>query len=418
MPMNRRFFLNCTLTAAGAPLIEAAPQPATSEVVRGLKPMTSGSVPISDQERESRIEKARRLMVDNKIGAIVLEPGTSMMYFTGTRWGRSERTFALVIPARGELAFVVPGFEEGRAREVIRFTKDIRVWQEDESPYARMVEVLRDRGVRSGRIGFEESVRFFVFDGVRKRAPSHECVSADPVTAGCRMIKSPAELALLKRANEITVAAIKASAATLRDGMLQTEFSSNLQASFRALGAPGGGLVLFGKYTASPHGTIEPQKLHEGDFVLVDAGCSLMGYEADVTRTFPFGKPSDKQRQIWNLERKAQDAALAAAKPGVTCESIDAAARKVITDAGFGPDYKLPGLPHRTGHGIGMDGHEWTNLVRGNKTRLEPGMCFSDEPTIAIPGEFGVRLEDCFHVTEDGAMMFTLRSPSIDEPFA
>ena len=411
--------MTSTLAATAAPLLVAAPQQrGTSEFLRNLKPMTSGVAPISDQERESRIEKARRLMVENKIGAIVFEPGTSMMYFTGTRWGRSERTFALVIPARGELAFVVPGFEEGRAREVVRFTKDIRIWQEDESPYDRIVEVLRDRGIRAGRIGFEETVRFFVFDGIRKSEPSYECVSADVVTAGCRMIKSPAELALLKRANEITLAAIKATSVTLRDGMMHTEFSSNLQAAFRALGAPGGGLVLFGNYTASPHGSIEPQKLRDGDLVLVDAGCGLEGYQADITRTFPFGKPSDKQRQIWSLERKAQDAALAAAKPGMTCESVDAAARKVITDAGFGPNYKLPGLPHRTGHGIGMDGHEWTNLVRGNRTRLQPGMCFSDEPTIAIPGEFGVRLEDCFYVTEDGAKMFTPQSASIDEPFS
>jgi Xaa-Pro dipeptidase len=402
--------------AAAAPLLRAGES--IGEVVRGLKPMTAGVVPISDRERESRIENARRLMAENKIDAIVIEPGTSMLYFTGTRWGRSERTFAMVLPARGEPAYVVPAFEEGRAREVIRFSRDVRVWQEDESPYARIVEVLRDRGIQAGRIGFEETVRFFVFDGVRKAGPAYECVSADPVTAGCRIIKSPAEIALLKRSNEITLAAIKAAAGTLRDGMMQTEFSANLQAAFRALGAPAGGLILFGKYTASPHGTIEPQRLREGDFVLVDAGCSLEGYVADITRTWVFGKPGDRQRKIWELERKAQDAALAAARPGATCESVDAAARKTIVDAGFGPDYKLPGLPHRTGHGIGMDGHEWTNLVRGNKARLQPGMCFSDEPTIAIPGEFGVRLEDCFYVTGDGAKMFTPQSASIDQPFA
>lgn len=373
--------------------------------------------PITDAERESRIEKARRLMVASKIDAVILEPGSSMTYFTGTRWGRSERTFALIMPVRGELAYVAPAFEEGRAREVIRFSKDLRVWQEDESPYARIVDVLRDRGIRSGRIGFEETVRFFIFDGIRKAAPAYECVSADPVTAGCRMIKSPAEIALLKRSNEIALAAIKSAAGTMRDGMMQGEFSANLSNAFRAAGAPGGGLVLFGKYSASPHGTIEPQKLREGDMVLVDAGCSVEGYVSDVTRSFVFGKPSDRQRKVWNLERKAQDAALAASRPGVACEAVDAAARKLITDAGFGPGYKLPGLPHRTGHGIGLDGHEWTNLARGNKTKMQAGMCFSDEPTIAIPGEFGVRLEDCFHVTEGGAQMFTPQSPSIDEPF-
>ena len=359
MSVNRRVFAGSAIASA-----IAAAQSRMSEITSKLKPMTSGVEPISVAEREQRIEKARRLMAANKIEAIIVEPGSSMIYFTGTRWGRSERTFAMVLPARGEPAFVAPAFEEGRAREVIRFSKDIRVWQEDESPYERIVEVLRDRGIRTGRIGFEETVRFFILDGIRKAGPAYECVSADPVTAGCRMIKSPAEIALMKRANEITLAAIAAAAPTAHDGMMQPEFSANLQAAFRALGAPGGGLVLFGKYTASPHGT-----------------------------------------------------ALAAAKPGATCESIDAVARKVITDAGFGPDYKLPGLPHRTGHGIGLDGHEWTNLVRGNKTRLQPGMCFSDEPTIAIPGEFGVRLEDCFYVTEDGAKMFTPQSPSIDQPF-
>lgn len=398
--MNRRQFAT---TVAAAPLLQAAPMPAT---------------PITDHEREARIEKARRLMAANKIAAIIIEPGSTMLYFTGTRWGRSERTFALVMPARGDLAFVVPAFEEGRAREVVRFTKDIRIWQEDDSPYARIVEILGDRGIRTGRLGFEETVRFFVFDGIRNAAPAYECVSADPVTAGCRMIKSPAELDLLKRANEITLAAIKTASSTVREGMMQSEFSANLQAAFRKLGAPGGGLVLFGKYTASPHGTTEPQRLREGDFVLVDAGCKVEGYEGDVTRTFVFGKPTDRQRKIWNLERKTQDAVLAAARPGVSCESLDAVARKIIADAGFGPDYKLPGLPHRTGHGIGLDGHEWTNLVRGNKTSLAPGMCFSDEPTIAIPGEFGIRLEDCFHVTGTGAEMFTPQSESIDHPFA
>ncbi len=413
MLLNRRAFALC----AASPLLESAEPPGIKDIIANLRPMTAGITPISSSEREARIEKARRLMAASKIEAVIIEPGTSMLYFTGTRWGRSERTFAMVLPVRGELAFVVPAFEEVRAREVIRFTKDVRVWQEDESPYRRIAEVLRDRGMRTGNIGFEETVRFFIADGVRKAAPAFSYVSADPVTAGCRMIKSPAELALLQRANEISLAAIKALAPTIHEGMAQTEFSANLGAAFRALGAPGGGLVLFGKYTASPHGTIEPQKLRDGDFVLVDAGCTLEGYEADVTRTFLLGKPSDRQRRIWDVERKAQDTALAAARPGVTCESIDAAARKVITDAGFGPDYKLPGLPHRTGHGIGMDGHEWPNLVRGNKTLLQPGMCFSDEPTIAIPGEFGVRLEDCFHVTEDGAEMFTPQSPSIDQPF-
>jgi Xaa-Pro dipeptidase len=242
-------------------------------------------------------------------------------------------------------------------------------------------------------------------------------VNARPVTAGCRKIKSAAEIALMQRANDITIAAYRAALATLREGMTQVDLRNNVTAAYRALGVQGNVAVSFGKYTAFPHGSIQPQKLQEGDFVLLDDGCSVDGYQSDVTRTVIFGKPTKRQRQIWALERKAQDAAFAAAKPGRSCESVDAAARKVITDFGFGPDYKVPGLPHRTGHGIGLVIHEWTYLVRGNKTPLAPGMCFSDEPMIAIYGEFGVRLEDCLYITEDGARFFTKQSPAIDQPF-
>ncbi|HSP06360.1 MAG TPA: Xaa-Pro peptidase family protein, partial [Acidobacteriota bacterium] len=293
---------------------------------------------------------------------------------------------------------------------------DIRTWEEDESPYRRVAQILQDRGIHTGRVGIEERTRFFLFDGVRKEAPGLEYVSADPVTAGCRMIKSPAEIALMQRANDITIAAYRATAAALREGMPQGEFTNNCTAAFAALGVDGGCFVSFGKYTAFPHGSREPQTLKEGDMILMDGGCEVEGYASDITRTFVFGKPTQRQRDVWELERKAQDAALAAAKVGVACEAVDAAARKVITDAGFGPDYKVPGLPHRTGHGIGLDGHEWTYLVRGNKTPLAPGMCFSDEPTIAIYGEFGIRLEDCMHITDQGAKMFTVQSPSIDHP--
>jgi Xaa-Pro dipeptidase len=382
-----------------------------------LRSMTEGVSPISDSERLARIEKAQRLMVENRIDAIYLESGSSLFYYTGVRWGNSERMFAAVIPARGELAWITPKFEEERARELIRFGKDIRAWEEDESPYKVVAQIFKDRGIRTGRIGLEERVRFFLFDGIRKEASHLEYTSADPVTVGCRVIKSPTEIALLQRANDIALAAFKAAAATLKEGMTQYEFGAQVSAAFRALGSSGSALIGFGKYTAFPHGSIQPQKLKEGDVVLMDGGCKVEGYESDITRTFVFGKPTQRQRDIWNLERKAQDAALAAAKPGATCESVDAAARKVITDAGFGPDYKVPGLPHRTGHGIGLDGHEWTNFVRGNKTKLQPGMCFSDEPMIAIYGEFGIRLEDCLYITEDGAKMFTKQSPSIDRPF-
>jgi Xaa-Pro dipeptidase len=244
-------------------------------------------------------------------------------------------------------------------------------------------------------------------------------VLATPVTAGCRMIKSATEIALMQRANDITIEAFKAAFAALADGMTQFEFQRNIRAAFDALGAPGGSAgAQFGQYTAFPHGSITPQRLREGDVVLVDGGCNIEGYQSDVTRTTVFGKPTRRQTDVWNLEKEAQTAAFKAAQVGATCESVDAAARKVITDAGFGPDYKVPGLPHRTGHGIGMDGHEWTNFVRGNTTKLAPGMCFSDEPMIAIYGEFGIRLEDCLYITETGPRFFTQQSPSIDRPFA
>ena len=381
--MTRRLF---AVTAA-AGMVRAAGTDEAPESIRRLKPMTGGIQLIAESEREARREKARRLMRENRIDAIVCGRGSSRFYFSGARGGPGQ---ILVLPARGEAA-------AGDA--------------------ASAVQVLKDRGAALGRIGIEERTEFHIFDSLGRALPGAELVSADPVTAGCRMIKSPAEIALLQRANDITIAAYRAAFAALREGMTQMDFSANIDAAYRALGVRGGAMAIFGKYTAYPHGSAQPQRLREGDMLLVDDGCEVEGYQSDVTRTTVFGKPSARQRQIWELERKAQDAALRAARPGATCESVDAAARQVITDFGFGPDYKLPGLPHRTGHGIGLDGHEWTYLVRGNKTRLEPGMCFSDEPTVAIPGEFGVRLEDCMYITGDGARLFTKQSPAIDQPF-
>ena len=401
-------------TAPGSDLMQ---QRETPEPIRKLKKMTDGVVPISLDERKARIAKAQRLMEQNKIDAIYIEPGTSMFYFTSMRWGMSERMFALVIPARGDIAWVCPKFEEERALELIKMGKDVRTWEEDESPYKRVVQILNDRGIKNGRVGIEERVRFFLFDGIRREAPKIEFVSATPITAGCRMFKSPAELALMQLANDITIVAYKATYDTMREGMPQREFEANCAAAFRALGVNGGIFCSFGKYTAFPHGSSTPQILKEGDMVLMDDGCTVEGYQSDITRTFVFGKPTQRQRDVWEIERKAQDAGFTAAKVGAPCEAVDRAARKVLTDAGFGPDYKTPGLPHRTGHGIGLDGHEWTYFVRGNKTPIQPGMCFSDEPTIVIYREFGIRLEDILYITEEGPKFFTKQSKSIDEPF-
>ena len=425
MCVDRREFLRLSAGVAGIAELSSREVKAMTDLniaqspdpIRQLRPLSGKVAPTTDDERRARIQKAQRLMIENKIDAIFLESGSSLFYFTGVRWGNSERMFAAVIPARGEMAWITPKFEEARARELIRFGQDIRAWEEDESPYQVVTGIFKDRGIRTGRIGLEERVRFFLFDGIRQAAKHLEFVSADPITVGCRVIKSPTELALMQHANDITLVAFKAAAATLQAGMTQFEFGANVRAAFSALGSSGSALIGFGQYTAFPHGSIQPQKLKEGDVVLMDGGCAVEGYQSDITRTFVFGKPTQRQRDIWNLERKAQDAAFAAAKPGATCEAVDAAARKVITDAGFGPDYKVPGLPHRTGHGIGLDGHEWTNFVRGNKTKLQPGMCFSDEPMIAIYGEFGIRLEDCLYITENGAKMFTPQSSSIDQPF-
>lgn len=401
--MNRRAFLVTAASGvAGAQQRNSLAPEAVPDVIRSLKPMIDGVHPITDEERHGRIENARRFMRANLMAAMVLESGSSLFYYTGTRvigglW---------ILPAAGAPVWILPEAQAGK------FTGDVRPFSEPEGPYKKAAQALR--GVR---IGIEEKVRFAVYDALRQALPAAQFVSADPVTVACRVIKSPAEIALMQRANDITIAAYKAAIQTLKEGMTQRELSAYIAAAYRALGVQGGAMAIFGKYTAFPHGSSQPQKLREGDMVLIDDGCSVEGYQSDVTRTFVFGKPTARQRHVWEIERKAQDAALRAARVGAPCEAVDAAARKVITDAGFGPGYKVPGLPHRTGHGIGLDGHEWTNLVKGNRTRIRAGMCFSDEPTIAIYGEFGVRLEDCMYITPNGARTFTKQSPSIEEPF-
>jgi Xaa-Pro dipeptidase len=414
--MKRREFVQTSAVLAGGAALSTHADLAELAIALPTIQPIARAPRITDAERQSRIEKARRLMAESSIDAIVLEGGTSMFYYTGVRWGNSERTFAVVIPQKGDLAWVTPGFEEMRARELIPHPTDVRVWQEDESPYKLIAGILRDRGA-TGKVGIEERLRFFIYDGLRQEVAGTQFTSATPVTAGCRMFKSSAEIALMQEANDITLRAIGTTIKGLTAGMTNAQVASMVASATQKLGGNAdGALVIFGKYTAFPHGSVQPQKLKEGDVVLIDAGCQVDGYTSDITRTTVFGKPTARMRQVWDLEKKAQTAAFAAAQIGATCESVDAAARKVITDAGFGPDYKVPGLPHRTGHGIGLDGHEWTNFVRGNTTKIQPGMCFSDEPTIAIYGEFGIRLEDCLHITESGPKFFTPQSPSIDHP--
>ncbi|MEK6782716.1 MAG: Xaa-Pro peptidase family protein [Bacteroidota bacterium] len=384
-----------------------------------LKSMTGDIVPITVQEREARIEKAQRLMVENNIEALLLDSGTSLTYFTGVSWWPSERTMVAIIPAKGEVKYVSPAFEADRLRQLIKIGKEVRTWEEHESPYLQIATVFKDVGIRNGNIGIEERLRFFLFDGVRKEASHLNYISGDPVSVPCRLIKSAAELALMQRANDITIAAYKVVVPMLYEGMSPDDFSIMTEEAHTKLGASGGAGVNFGEASAYPHGSIEPQKLKKGDIVLLDGGCNVGGYSSDISRTVVFGaEPTKRQREIWDLEKKAQAAGFAAAKIGDPCENVDIAARQVLVDAGFGPGYKVPGCPHRTGHGIGMDGHEWGNMVLGNKTPLQSGMCFSIEPTISIYGEFGVRLEDCAYMTEEGAKWFSEPSPAIDRPFA
>jgi Xaa-Pro dipeptidase len=426
MNFKRRDFINLSATIAGTGLLAGfnactpKEERADKKSLPGsLESMTTDIVPVTLGEREARIKQAQGLMADQKMEAMLLDAGTSLEYFTGIRWWPSERVMAAVLPAAGELVYVCPGFEEARLRELIKVGKKVYAWQEDESPFGQIALAIKDAGIGSGNIGIEERLRFFILDGVRKEAPQFNYVSATPVTGPCRMIKSPAEIALMRKANDITVAAMKIGILRLESGISPAEISAVITEAHEKFGAePDFADVNFGEATSFPHGSIKPQKLMKGDIVLMDCGCRVAGYSSDITRTIVFGAPpTRRQAEVWILEQKAQAAGFDAAKTGAACESVDAAARKVITDAGFGPGYKLPGLPHRTGHGIGMDGHEWGYVVKGNQQKLEAGMCFSIEPTISIPGEFGVRLEDCVYMTPEGPKWFSNPSPAIDQPF-
>jgi Xaa-Pro dipeptidase len=385
-----------------------------------LKSRKSEATPISREERSGRLQRARQLMNENDLNAIVLMEGTSLKYFTGIRWWGGERLFALVLPVKGAAFYVCPAFEEGRAHEQIANgpdgeNPDIRTWQENESPYQRVAQGLKDRGLATGRLGIEETIRFVFFDGIAKAAPQATLTSATPVTAGCRMIKSPHEIALMRLASQVTLAAYEAVYHALREGMTQEQVGELISAAYTQLGFPGEASVQVGEYTALPHGSATPQVIREGSIVMIDDGCTVEGYQSDITRTFVLGKATDKMKEVFDIVHRAQSAALATAKPGLECGAVDAAARKVITDAGYGPDYKY--FSHRLGHGMGMDGHEWPYLVRGNTTKLQPNMTFSDEPGIYIRGEFGVRLEDDMHITENGAELLTPQSPSLEDPF-
>ncbi len=377
--------------------------------------------PITTEERGARFERARRLMHDNNLNAICISAGTSLYYFTGMRWWSSERLFLFVLPQTGAPFYVSPAFEEERVREQLAHAPDgassrIYTWQEDESPYALVAKGLRDAKVATGRLGLDEHVPFVFSNGIAQAATTVEMVSATPVTAGCRARKSAAELALMQLANNITLQAYEAAWSSLHEGMTTRDASALIDSAYQALGFPGGASVQTGEYSALPHGSAQPQQLRSGSIVMIDDGCTVEGYQSDITRTFVLGKPTSRMNQVFDVVHRAQAAALAAARPGATCGSVDAAARDVIDKAGFGPGYRT--FTHRVGHGIGLDGHEWPYLVRGNTQKLEPGMTFSDEPGVYLRGEFGVRLEDDMYITDDGARLFTPQSPSLEHPFA
>ncbi len=423
---TRRRFLASSAALVGAATLRAEPGPVQQQAgklpapIAALQSMRDRMVPITVDERRARVARARRLMAEHDLSALMLTGGTSLRYFTGIEWWLSERLLTVVIPRDGRAFIVCPAFERDRAREQIDDgplvgLADIMTWEEHENPWALLATGLRDRQAATGRIGIEETVYWVYSDGLAKELPAATLTSGTPVTAGCRMVKSPAELALMRLASEVTLRAYKASWQCLREGMTQADFAELVRLAHERLGFSGDAGVQVGPASALPHGSAKPQVVREGTILLIDGGCSVGGYASDLSRTFVLGKASDRMRQVFEIELRAQTAALRAARPGVPCEAVDAAARAVIVDAGFGPGYKY--FTHRVGHGMGMDGHEWPYLVEGNTRLLEPGMTFSDEPGIYIPGEFGVRLEDDMVITESGAELFTGQSTSLERPF-
>jgi Xaa-Pro dipeptidase len=413
--LSRRELLRA---AAGAPLIAAgARNGSTMPSTAGLKSLTADAKPISADERRARIAKVQTLMRERKVAALLIEPGSTLDYFTGIRWRRSERITLAVIPARGEVLVVTPAFEEPSIRETLQVGGDVRAWNEHESPTERIVQGLRDRGAVSGVLAVESTTRFFIVDGLRQASSAYEIVSADALVRACRLIKSPAELALMQSANDVTLDALRFVHAHVERGMSSANISALMDAVTVALGgSPEFALVLLNEASAYPHGSLQVQTVREGSTILMDCGCTVHGYQSDISRTWVFGPATARQRKVWNTVKRGQEIALETAKIGLPAGRIDDAVRRYYESEGWGPGYQLPGLSHRTGHGIGLDGHEPAYLVHGDASPLQAGMCFSDEPGIYIPGEFGIRLEDCWVMTASGPQLFTPLAKSVDEP--
>ncbi|MBN2051678.1 MAG: aminopeptidase P family protein [Spirochaetales bacterium] len=382
-----------------------------------LSPMLEGIQPISMEERRGRIRKVCDLMKAAGMEALFLDATSSLYYFTGVSWSQSERITGALVTAGGEVFFITPAFELQRLAEMLSSGWDIRVWEEDEDPCLLISAILRERDINRGVLGLDSRARFFVARGLKRVLPEMDLESADSVIVPCRLYKSEAEIALMQRATDITAEAFKTCLSMLREGMSQTEFRRLSIQAHQAMGVRGEIDIQFGPSTAFPHGSREVTFLKKGDVVLLDGGCRVEGYISDISRTVVFGEPTARQREIWSLEKEAQAAAFKAAVPGAPCEAVDAAARRVLEAHGFGPGFRLPGLPHRTGHGIGLDGHEWGDIVPGNRMSLAEGMCFSIEPMISIYGEFGIRLEDCVYMSSSGGRYFSQPSPDIETPF-
>lgn len=388
----------------------------------GAVPRTSPiaeAAPISVAERVARMDKVQALMRRNGIGALLVEAGSSLRYFTGVNWWRSERLTAALIPAEGPICVVTPFFEEPSIREMLAVPGDVRVWQEDENPHALVAGWLRDRKLAGRPVAVEETVRHFVVDGLQRALPGVTIRSGATLVNACRMIKSPAEIALMQRASDITIAAYRATATQVERGMDGAQIFAIMAAETARLGGqtPSGGVQL-NEGSALPHGSKERQVVREGSVILMDCGCTVDGYHADISRTFVHGSPTAEQRRLFEHVRQGQEAAMAAAKVGAPAGRVDDAVRAMYEQWGYGPGYKLPGLSHRTGHGIGLDVHEPVNLVHGETTPLTPGMCFSNEPGLYVPGQHGIRLEDCFYMTSAGPRWFSRPPVSIDEPFS
>ncbi len=412
---TRRHLLGAAATlpllSFGAVLRAAEPD------LSALSDITGAARPIDAAERAARLARAQMLMKAAGIGAVLIEPGSSMIYFTGVRWGRSERLTAAILPVEGEPCIVTPFFEEPSVRETLAVPAEVRVWQEDQNPLAVVAGFLRDRKLAGRPVAVEETVRFVASDGLTRALPGATIVSANPVVRGCRMIKTHAEIALMQIATDVTLAAYRWTKPRVETGMTGGEIGALMTAATRKLGgAPEFALALIGEASAYPHGSREVHRVAEGQVVLMDCGCTVQGYQSDISRSWIHGAASADQRKTWDQVARGQQVAFAAARIGATAGSVDDAVRRYYETLGYGPGYALPGLSHRTGHGIGMDGHEPVNLVRGETTRLAAGMCFSDEPGIYSPGRYGIRIEDCFHMTDAGPRWFSTPPRSIDAP--